>query len=228
MRGRHSCQPDGTDPSRFVPRFGGRSAGMRQVHAADGRMRRRQAARSRFRGCDGVTKLDEFQNAMNAGFCSSTSWASPVILKTTPFRRGAGWCRRFVPGRRCPDLFRQCRINRPAGRQLPASPPLQQIIFRQRRQPNLAAPAVHVGGVAAGHAGQRNDAHVRLLAGQVGHAKTRHAQFCRRFCLPAVRQRPRQRRLRGFALNRRNARHGGGFSRRRRWRERRAIVLGNG
>ena len=59
-----------------------------------------------------------------------------------------------------------------------------QFRLRHGRQTNLAAPAVDVVQVAPGQAGQRDDAHIRLLAVLAGNAERGRPHFARGDLLP--------------------------------------------
>ena len=79
---------------------------------------------------------------------------------------------------------------------------LQQIVVRHHRLADLAAPAVDVGRVGAGHAEQRNHAHVRLLAARARHFERGDAHIARRSFRPARRRFPGQLRPGGFGHRR--------------------------
>ena len=69
---------------------------------------------------------------------------------------------------------------------------LLQFIVRHHRQADLSAPAVDVRRVGASHAGQRNNAYVRLFAVCTRHFERAYAHLARRNFDPARRRLPRQ------------------------------------
>ena len=84
-----------------------------------------------------------------------------------------------------------------------------QFVRRHGRQADLAAPAVDVGFVAPGQAGQGNDTDVGLFTVRAGHFERCHAHFARRNLGPAVRRFPGQLRQGGCRCRRQRGRRCG-------------------